>query len=128
MSMLTLQDALDITESYGPMGADINEDFQIKCLLRDEVKRLKTDAEYAWKNTHILEQERQKLETQYRANDDRWDTIETLWTCGSVELSTDDNGLFTVNFEGAEHADAVWRGIDPDSAIDAATAAIKEAT
>lgn len=40
MSQLTLRDALDITASYGPMGADINEEFQIKCLLRDEVLRL----------------------------------------------------------------------------------------
>lgn len=41
MNQLTLRDALDITASYGPMGADINEEFQIKCLLRDEVLRLR---------------------------------------------------------------------------------------
>ncbi len=37
---ISLEDAMSVVESYGPLGTDVNEDFQIKIRLRDEVVRL----------------------------------------------------------------------------------------
>ncbi len=41
LSPIDVEEALLITDSYGPQGADVNTDFQIKIALRDEVHRLR---------------------------------------------------------------------------------------
>ena len=48
----------------------------------------------------------------------RWIALEALMLAGNVELNQHEDGGFSIVFEGAECADQVWRGDEPEEAVD----------
>lgn len=57
------------------------------------------------------------LFTQTDYDAERWTALMLLWQLGQVTLTGDDAGMFVVDFEGAESADRLWKGADPEECL-----------
>lgn len=57
------------------------------------------------------------LFTQTDYDAERWTTLMLLWGLGEVTLTTDDAGMFVVDFDSAESADRTWKGKGPEECL-----------
>lgn len=57
------------------------------------------------------------LFTQTDYDAERWTALMLLWGLGEVTLTTDDAGMFVVDFDSAESADRTWKGKGPEECL-----------
>ena len=77
---ISLVDAMSIVESYGPLGNDVNEDYQIKIVLRDEV--IKSGVRY-----RMAAKGRADFRQAYREIRDAYKTLEQETIALKTELA-----------------------------------------
>ncbi len=58
-----------------------------------------------------------ELFTQTDYDAERWTALMLLWGLGEVTLTTDDAGMFVVDFDSAESADRSWKGKDSEECL-----------
>lgn len=80
--------------------------------LRDDANELRA---LATQQPEAVEPVALFTQTDYGA--ERWTALMLLWQLGQVTLTGDDAGMFVVDFEGAESADRLWKGADPEECL-----------